>query len=169
MTDYAGLHVTDPNWYEEGNYVSCLLEPTLLNYLNDFLRSSGYLKGDQGSIPTLKPNCWFTERPNYRTDWFHLPSDYRRPDLMLLVEGGIFEDWGEFRSVYLVEESYPFKLDGDYELIKKIREKATLIGKQPMTDDEYDQHSKELQLRVAEWERRSDEKYGSKSESNQES
>ena len=38
ITDYAGLHATDPNWYEDGNYKAGILHPKLYEQLQEYFR-----------------------------------------------------------------------------------------------------------------------------------
>ncbi len=153
-TDYAGFHAIDPNWFEEGEYEACILEPTLLNYLSEYLKVTGDLDGEQGLRPTLEPICYFTKKPIIQKDVFGEIIIIRRPNLVLSVDGGIFEYWEEYRSIYIVEGSEPFVLDRNSELIKKIKEKAKQVEKKPMSEDEKKKHDDELQKRIEEWEKR---------------
>lgn len=153
-TGYAGFHAFDPNWFEEGEYETCILEPTLLNYLNEYLKATGDLDDEQGLRPTLEPVCYFAKKPVNKKSLFGEPNGQRRPDLVIGVEGGVHELWGDYRSIYLVEDSEPFVMDRNSELIKKIKEKAMEVGKKPMSEDEQRKHQQELKNRIEIWEKR---------------
>lgn len=137
-TDYAGLHATDPNWYEFGRYQTGILEPYLLQNFEDFLRMIRRLKDDQ----TLKALCCFTEAPqgdgSFRDGWGDFDTK-RRADLMIAVEGGLFDHWGQYMNIDLVEGTEPFDLDRNAGLIEEIKNKAKAVGKQEMTYEEWKQ------------------------------
>lgn len=136
FTVYAGLHATDPNWYEFGRYQTGLLEPELFQNFDDFLRMTRTLKNDQ----ILRPICYYTQTPrgdgSFRDGWGGFDSE-RRADLMILVEGGLFDHWGQYMMVYLVEGTEPFDLDCNAGLIEEIKNKAKAVGKQEMIDEEW--------------------------------
>lgn len=144
-TNYAGLHVTDTNWYEEGNYKTGILEPRLLDTFDRFFRLINRLKEEH----TLSPICYFTNEPRgFRS--FMGVEPIRRPDLMICFEGGEHDDWGQYMQVYLVEGSHPFELDYNPKQIEEIKNKARLVGKQIMTDGEFLQEWKEVRKRMDE-------------------
>lgn len=121
-TDYAGLHVTNPNWYEEGKYVTGAVEPELLNAFDNLFRifPPHWLKDDQ----ILKGICFYSKNK-------------KRADLMICVAGGEHDDWGQFILVFLVEGSDPFKLDYNPNLVSSLKEKAASVGKHEISFDEY--------------------------------
>lgn len=139
-TEYAGLHATDPNWYEFGRYQTGILEPYLLQNFENLLRKGRdrkrILKDDQ----TLTPLCYFTETPKgdgtFRDGWGSYDTQ-RRADLMICVEGGLFDHWGQYIMVDLVEGTKPFDLDRDVRLIEEIKNKAKGVGKQELSDEEW--------------------------------
>lgn len=134
-TDYAGLHAADPNWYELGRYQTGVLEPPLLEGFEDFFRKTRGLKADQ----ILTPICNFTETPQgegtLRDGWGGYDTQ-RRADLMIPVKGGLFDDWGQYLVVSLVEGTKPFELNRNARLIDEIKDQARIVGKQEMTDEE---------------------------------
>lgn len=137
-TDYVGLHATDPNWYEFGRYQTGILEPGLVQNFEDFLRMTRILKDDQ----ILTPICYYTQTPigdgSFRDGWGGFDTK-RRADLMICVEGGLFDHWGQYMMVYLVEGTEPFQLNTDLKLIEQLKNKAKEVGKQEMTDEEWKQ------------------------------
>lgn len=135
-TDYAGLHATDPNWYEEGGYQTGILEPPLMHAFDRFLRAINFFKFKEENY--LTPVCHFTQTPDSFTGfaWGHTRS-ISRPDLMIVYEGGLFKYWGQWASVYLVDGSDPFVMDANPSLIEEIKSKARSVGKLEMTDEEY--------------------------------
>lgn len=137
-TDYAGLHATDPNWYEFGRYQTGILEPYLLQNFEDFLRMTRTLEDDQ----ILTALCCFTAVPkgdgSFRDGWGGYDTE-KRVDLMISVEGGLFDHWGQYLNIYLVDGTEPFDLDRNVRLIEEIKNKAKAVGKQEMTDEEWKQ------------------------------
>jgi len=140
QTDYAGLHATDPNWYEFGRYQTGILEPYLLQNFDNFLRMGKERKRVLKDDQTLTPVCYFTETPKgdgtFRDGWGGYDRQLRT-DLMIPVEGGLFDHWGQYIMVDLVEGSRPFDLDCNPKLIEAIKNKAKLVGKQELTDEEW--------------------------------
>lgn len=137
-TDYAGLHATDPNWYEFGRYQTGVLEPELLQNFDDFFRLAHKLKDDQLLIPV----CYYTKTPKgdsrFRDGWGDVDTN-TRADLMFCVKGGLFDHWGQFLAVYIVEGIKPFDLDRNASLIEEIKKKAKTVGKLEQTDEEWKQ------------------------------
>ncbi len=119
---YVGLHVTDPNWYDEGDYVTGAVEPELLETFDKIFRisPSHWLKEDQ----VLEGICYYSRNKE-------------RADLMICVAGGEYDDCGQFMKVILVEGSDPFKLDYNPSLVTSLKEKAAIVGKQEISFHEY--------------------------------
>jgi hypothetical protein len=134
VTDYAGLHCTDVNWYEEGNYQTGILEPGLWESIDTLGRVSKNLSEEH----TLSSTCNFTDQPRGFQRFIGAPTPVRRPDLMVPFEGGLFDRWGQFIQVYIVEGISPFYLNTDSDLIKKIKDRAKLVGKREQTDEEWE-------------------------------
>ena len=134
-TDYAGLHAMDPNWYEFVRDQTGILEPGLLKDFERFFRMTKTL--EEGQL--LEALCYFTETPkgdgSFRDGWGGFDTK-RRADLMICVEGGVFDHWGQYMMVYLVEGTEPFDLDCNVGLIEEIKNKAKVVGKQEMTNEE---------------------------------
>lgn len=128
VTETAGLHAFDPNWYGWGGYQNGMLEPGLLYGFEEFLRMTGKLADDQ----MLTPFCYYTQTPRGNG----LLESRERADLMICVQGGLFDHWGQFIMVHLVEGSLPFDLIRDADSIEAIRSKARSVGKQEMTAEE---------------------------------
>lgn len=137
-TDYAGFHATDPNWYEEGGYKTGILEPGLLNCIDTLCRAYKKLTDEQ----ILKTECYFTSEPR-GYQHFIVSVPMRRADLVIPFEGGLFDHWGQFMLIYLVEGIDPFELNTDSSLIEKIKDKARRVGKQELTDEETHQEWEE--------------------------
>lgn len=99
-TDYAGFHLTDPNWYEEGNYRTGILHPKLYEELENHFREEmdivdrKILDNDQ----VLTPICHYSNQPG--------PG---RANLLIEVSGGERSDWGQFILCWL--EEYPSQIE----------------------------------------------------------
>ena len=136
-TDYSGLHVNDPNWFEFGRYQIGILEPELLQNLDEFLRIGRKRKLQDDQILTTV--CCYTQHPTgdgrFRDGWGGVDRD-RRADLVIPVEGGLFDHWGQFMWIFLVTGSEPFELNTDSRLIEQIKNKAKEVGKKEMTEEE---------------------------------
>lgn len=131
QTDYAGFHATDPNWYEEGGYQTGILEPGLLDCIDTLCRAYKKLTDEQ----VLESKCYFTAEPRgYQRFIVLVPT--RRADLVIPFKGGLFDDWGQFMLIYIVESADPFELNTDSNLIEQIKNRAIQVGKKELTDDE---------------------------------
>lgn len=140
ITDYAGFHATDPNWYEEGGYRTGIVEPGLLDCIDTLCRAYKKLTDEQ----VLESGCYFTAEPRgYQRFIASVPT--RRADLVIPFEGGLFDNWGQFMLIYLVEGTDPFELNTDSSLIAQIKDKARKVGKQELTDEEAHQEWEEYE------------------------
>lgn len=125
-TDYAGLHVLDPNWHEEGKYTMGALHPRLYEKLEEYFRERGLLNNDQ----ELSARCYHTQ---LKGGSFALDG---RPELMIEVNGGVRHDWGQFICVMLDEGFEPFIFDKDKKTIDALGELAKNTGKKEISSDE---------------------------------
>lgn len=119
-TDWAGFHATDPNWYEEGQYGTALIRPGLFRYLESLLRQAGLF--EEGQVMT--PICHYSENPGEA--WlfpFHINSAIPRPNLIITVEGGEKDDWGQFVCINLTERRF-FNTTIDHDFINSTFEGA---------------------------------------------
>ncbi len=125
-TDYAGLHVTDPNWYEEGGYRTGAIEPKFFKKLEGYFRRQGVLQDDQALGPIVHYTISSTG------------NDYgsERPCMMINVSGGEREDWGQFITCWLESGYRPFNLDKDLRAISELKKMARDVGKQEITPEE---------------------------------
>ena len=114
-TDYAGFHATDPNWYEEGQYISGLLRTNIFYHLEHLFKEAGVLKEEQ----LLTPVCHYSENPG--SAWLFplfIRSEVPRPNIVIEVRGGENESWGQFVCIVLGERRY-FEMVDDPEFVHR--------------------------------------------------
>lgn len=127
-TDYAGFHVTDPNWFDEGKYTSGALSPEFYDRLQRHLRNRHVLEADQ----TLDATCYYSEDPN------HGPIRRgERAQFVITVSGGEKDDWGQFVLIRLEEDFEPFEFVEERSSIGELREMSTKVGRPEISFEEY--------------------------------
>lgn len=133
-TDYAGFHATDPNWYEEGNYETGVLEPELFGQLERHFKTRRLLEDDQ----KLEPIIHFAKRPHgqHYGGIFQF-RNVRRADMVINVSGGERDGWGQFITCWLEDGFDPFHLNKNPDAIDTFRTLARETGKQEITSEEY--------------------------------
>lgn len=119
-TDYAGLHATDPNWYEEGNYRRGILHPKLYEDLEGYFRAQKVLEDDQ----VLTPICHYSNQPN------------GRGNLVIEVSGGKRHDWGQFILCYLEKDFSQFDFRENTQAINSMKKMAQETGRQEISFEE---------------------------------
>ena len=127
-TDYAGFHVTDPNWYEEGSYRTGILHPKLYGDLEDYFRQQKLLEDDQ----VLTPICHYSNEPG-NSEGYGNPE---RANLVIGVSGGKRHDWGQFILCWFEEDFSWFNLQEDPQRINEMKKLARETGRQEISYEE---------------------------------
>ncbi len=120
-TDYAGFHASDPNWYEEGEYKTGLLQPDLFFKLEEYFRRGKLLKEDQMFLPV----CHYSVNPG-RQELIFLP--YQRPNLVIEVSGGERDSWGQFICCGIPDCQELLQTEQPDEYIKVLKEMEGAVG-----------------------------------------
>ena len=127
-TDYAGFHVTDPNWFEEGEYKCGALSPEFYRQLQRHLENRHVLEEDQ----TLDAVCFYSKDPN------HGPTRRgRRTQILIGVSGGERNDWGQFVLVHLEDDFEPFDFVLDRSAIDGLKEMSSKVGSTEISPKEF--------------------------------
>ncbi len=133
QTDSDGLHFTDPNWYEEGNYQTVALDPKLHDQLEEFFRAEELLDDDQ----TLTSLCHYSDNPE--------DHNGPRPQMMVGVSGGEHEDSGQFISCWLDDNTHSFDFNPNRDIVAALRRLAQQTGRRELSSEEYWQQYLEKQ------------------------
>lgn len=120
-TDYAGFHVTDPNWYEEGKYRTGAIHPKLYEDLEGYFREQKVLEDDQ----VLRPICYYSDDPDGRAN------------LVIEVSGGKRHDWVQFILCHLEEDFHQFDFQEDAQTINAMKALAQETGRQEISWEEF--------------------------------
>lgn len=127
-TDYAGFHVTDPNWFEEGKYEGGALSPEFYDRLQRHLRNRYILEEDQ----TLDATCYYSKDPNHgSTRWGE------RAQFLVTVSGGERNNWGQFVLIYLEEDFEPFEFGEDRSPIEELKGMSSKVGRPEISFEEF--------------------------------
>lgn len=121
------LHVTDPNWYQEGNYRTGALDVEFHSKLHQYLRGKEIIGKDQ----TLDSVCHYSPDPNRGPT-----RNGERPELMVGISGED-EDARDVVFIYLNDDSALFKFQEDKGFISGLRMIAAGVGRQEVSIDEY--------------------------------
>jgi hypothetical protein len=107
-TNYAGSHLTDPNWYEEGKYKTGILRANLYVHLEKMFRQAELLDEDQ----VLRPRCHYSD-----------DSGKGRSNLVIEVSGGERDSWGQVICCFLGERRF-FELVSDPVYLQALKQGA---------------------------------------------
>lgn len=126
-TDYAGFHVSDPNWYEEGKYSTGILHPKFYEELEGYFREQKdtidgkILEDDQ----VLTPMCHYSNQPAYG-----------KANLVIEVSGGKRHDWGQFILCHLDKGFNEFDFQENVQVIDSMKKLAREKGRQEISAEE---------------------------------
>jgi hypothetical protein len=113
LTEYAGLRISDPNWYEEGNYKVVAIEPELFLNLEKNFRSNQLLKPDE----RLHPVTYYTDKPSFNGG----QKLWKRPDMLISVSGGSLDHWIKYVALTLEDNFLPFRINQNIESINVLQ------------------------------------------------
>lgn len=99
-TYYAGLHLFNPSWYEEGEYKIGILRADLYTELEEWARQDRLLDDDM----YLRAECYY--------------SDQEFSPIYVKVDGGEHDSWGQFLTIQLKDKMSIFNVSDDKEYIE---------------------------------------------------
>lgn len=120
-TDYAGFHASDPNWYEEGEYKTGILHPSLFIQLEKYFRRKNLLKEDQ----TLRAVCHYSISPGKQ---YYIFLPHLRPNLVINVSGGERDRWGQFICCGITDCKDFLEVRKADNFIKSLKEMEGVVG-----------------------------------------